>query len=310
MKKLLPLLILLLLQVNTAYAQNKPSQNDTKRIKSIINISPIILDTSLIKGTQIYTFKLTNLLDEPLGVRVDVEDFSPYADETPTPNKVITSPIVGWSKLDNENLVINPKEKKEVTLKIDVPEKTKNGGYYEAIFFTPIYLRTDPTEPRNVVSRIGALFFGTLGPINYEDLARKVSIRDLKLDPVLNSSKGEIKFSVENDYFNHFSAKPFLTISPLFGQSQQIELTEKRVLPGKARIWDEEFKVKSPRHLFYKANLAVSVGQGHYVYKSTYFMVFPWKPISIILITLLLIAFVSLRRKQFQRAFKVLISGK
>lgn len=301
--------VLLLLLV-TMFPHNSYAQTTDNRIKSIINISPIILDKQLKKGEQTYTFKLTNLLNEPLGISVDVEDFAPYADETNSTGKPVTSPIVEWSKLDTQNLVINPKEKKDVTLSVNVPKDAKEGGYYEAIFFTPIYLKTDPSVPKNVVSRIGSLFFGTLGPINYQDLVHKVAVNHFDLGPLLESSQGETKFSVENNYFNHFSAKPFITITPFFGKSDRIELTEKRVLPNKARNWSEKFKVKSPYHVFYKANLAVSVGQGHYVYKNTYFVIFPWKKAFSILLIIFAIAFIYFRRAQLKRAARVLFSGK
>ncbi len=125
---------------------------------------------------------------------------------------------------------------------------------------------------------------------------------------ISQSSNAELEFTVNNNYFTHFTAKPFLTLSPLFGKSNQVLIEEKHVLPGKNRIWRINRELKGWN--FYTAHLAVSVGNGEQIFKDAWFIILPvpLKQIIIFIIVLALIWLVVFKKDRLKKGFKILMS--
>lgn len=306
MKKITLIILLLILFPNPAFAQNKVDQTIDQSIQSVLSVSPVIINTTLVKGQEnIYEIRVKNLLDQPLGIRTSLEDFT-AADEENALSFSTRSRILDFSALSQESFIIDPKETKTFNLKLNTPSDLKDGGYYEVIFLTPFYTRSLSPNETTVLSKIGILVLGNAGTINFKDIDSKVKI--LELTPEGNANDLSALFRVENDYFNHFSAKPFLTLTPLFGKSEKFILPDKNILPGKIRKWDEKINIKR-KSLFYKATLAVSAGQGHFVYKDSYFLLFPVKKALLGIVLLLFVSLILLRKKQVSKAIKVIIKG-
>lgn len=311
MKKILILIILCLviLSSKSVFAQNSGNQNVNQQIKNIFSISPIIVDTAIRKGEKLQIpIKIANDLDQPLGIRVSVENFFP-TDGATTIQDFKNSPLVDWSTVSRDNFILDKKQDQTINLTINTPQNLKDGGYYAVVFFTPFYSKPLDNSSPTVLSKVGTLILATAGKINYQNLAQKVSISSMDFGPFYElGSKINYSFAVQNSYFTHFSAKPFLTISPVFGNPQRIELADKRVLPGTSRAWSEELPNKN-LSFFNSVNLAISVGEGNYVYKNGLFFILPFKEIFIAILLLLLITVIKFRGKQIKKAIKIVLKG-
>jgi hypothetical protein len=300
-------LVLFLIPVKQEVFAQEVNQTNQQQIKSILSVSPAIFDIQLKKGTtQTYEIKIKNLLDQPLGIRTSLQNFS-AEDEESAININNHSSFMDFSKISDESFIINAGQTRKFNIKINTPKNLKDGAYYEAIFLNPFYIKNEvQNSSPTVLTQVGILIFANNGTINYQNLAKKVSIKELKV----NKDQAFLtpSFKVENLYFNHFSAKPFLTITPLLGKSERFELTEKKILPGKIRKWNE--KINPKKSLVYKAHLAVSIGQGNFVYKDSYFTLIPFKQVILIGILILFVILIIWRRKQIKKAIKVVISNK
>lgn len=278
--------------------------------KQALSIDPAVSDIQLIPGqTTSYQLTVTNLSTKPLGIGTALSDIDGL--NTNPQQMQQTAPMIGWTHLSDTNIIIGPQEKKQITVTITPPLSSHNGGYYEAIFLTPIVSNQQgPNEPI-ILSRIGTLVFATVGTLNYEDLQKKVHVVDFKpTQAVFENNTVSLSFSVTNNYFTHFTAKPFLTITPLlFGAGKTTLLEEKHILPGKTRTWGIPATAQFG-HIIYKAHLAVFVGDGKQLDADTLIIVLPYKPLLIIIFVLLILLIYIKKRANINRALEILINGK
>ena len=275
-----------------------------------LSIDPAISDLQLSPGkTASYILTITNLSNKPLGIGTALTDID--GQENSYGKNAQQVPMTIWTTLSESNLIIAPSEKKQITVKITPPINTRDGGYYEALFLTPIvnnqHIRNEPV----ILSRIGTLIFATIGKLNYQDLQKKVHIVNFApTQSLFENDNISLSFEVTNDYFTHFIAKPFVTITPLFfGQSKTTLLEEKHILPSKTRRWDFPTRIQFG-HIIYKAHLAVFIGNGQQVTADSLIFVLPYKQIllGILLFTILLI---YIRKKtNIHKAIEILIRGK
>lgn len=308
MKKLTILLFSLSFLFITAQKTFAQSSNQTvsKDIVNILTVSPIVIDTRISKDKNYsYEIKVKNGLNEPLGINASIQNFAPSDQDTliQTGNK--PSPLIKYSSLSQDNFIIDPKGTKSFNLSIKTPANLKDGGYYEVVFLTPFFLKAQNPSTPTVLTQVGILYLANAGVINYKDLQSKVKINGFE---IMDGKTLGSKITVQNLYFNHFSAKPFVSLTPLFGKTQRIELTDKRILPGTSRVWNENLAPKSS--LIYRAQLAVSVGQGNYVFANKFIILLPFGKLAALGILAIFVIFIFLRRKQIQRAVRVVISGK
>jgi len=287
-----------------------PSSADAQTLpQQALRISPIINDLKLTPGKPTkFQITIQNVSQNPVGIHADINGLdalgdTPDVDQNP-------SAMVGWTILSNTDLLLGAKEKKSINVTINTPANIGESGYYETIFLTPILHQEQVAWAPIILSRIGVLVLGTNGNLNYDNLAKKVSITEMSpSQTLLNTFPMDISFSVVNKYFTHFDAKPFLTITPLFGNPQTILLTDKHVLPGSTRIWEYQPTTKTP-DIFYRLHIAVSVGDGKQVYADSWFIVLPYKLIIIIVIIAAILYFGFFKRNRVKKAIKILLHDK
>lgn len=299
MKKIILLLfILYILIVKPAFAQSLPQQ--------FVTVSPIIEDLNLIPGTHIsYPLTLTNKGDKPVGFHVDLSDADPTA-EGNTISMSHTSEFLRWIKISPTDLIVPPHETEIFTVIITTPKDAPHSGYFATLFLTP-FISNPTTSGPIVLERIGALLLGTVGTPNYEDLSKKVHISSFSFVHGLFSLPKELEFEVQNNYFAHFSAKPFLTYSPFFGKTITVTPVEKHVLPGRSRNWN--YQIELPWYMPYaKAHLAVSVGQGYQVVADTWYLNYPL--LGIILASIFVLLILTKRTRQLKKVFLILVFGR
>lgn len=289
------------LSVSPVFAQDPVSPPDQLPLQ-YLKITPILSDIVLKPGKPTtIPLSIQNLSGKPMGIHAETSGFDETADSSLSQ---VPSLLAEWTTLSEQDIIINSKETKTINVVINPPSGTKTGGYYEAVFLTPyISQRRTPDRPI-VLSRIGALIFATVGKLNSDDLSKKVQITSFKPRSIFtDQTSDELEFSVKNSYFTHFTAKPFLTIKPLFGPPEQITVDEKHVLPGKERIWKVETQKK--KWNFYNADLAVSVGNGNQLHAKSWFVVIPNLKFAGIIMLLILI-FILSKLKRIRKAIKIL----
>jgi hypothetical protein len=280
-------------------------KNSYAEIKQSIRVSPIINDLQLVPG-EITTIDLTveNLSNSSLGIHAEILGI----DETN--QKIFTdqrpSSLTKWTTISAPDIILDPLSQKLIPITITTPKDAKQNGYYETIFLTPIISsKNEPTSPV-VLTRIGAIILGTIGKLDHNDLAKKVSIKDFKPEKYFfEKTPATLNFFVENKYFTHFTAKPFVTIEPLFGQENTTQLEEKHVLPGASKSW--RLQVDQGKSIFYKIRLAVSVGNGKQIFAETWFMVLPYKLILTLIAVFGIACLILFARNRIRKAIMALI---
>jgi len=270
-----------------------------------LQISPIISEIQLTPGQKTnINLSVENLSNAPLGIHAEISGLDETSQNIFTDQR--PSILTKWTSIAASDIILDPLSQKDISVTIDTPKDAKQGGYYETVFLSPIVnSQKQPTSPI-VITRIGAIVLATIGKLNYSDLAKKVNIQDFKPSSyVLEKSPANLSFSVENKYFTHFTAKPFITIKPLFGQEQTTLLEEKHILPGTNKGWT--FQTPLGKNIFYQAKLAVSVGNGNQVLADTWFIVLPYRSILALIIILGIFYLVIFKRNRIKKAVEILL---
>lgn len=274
-----------------------------------LRVTPIINDLQLTSG-KATTFPVTieNLSSDPVGIHSEISGYDQIGEVPIYEQK--QSAIINWTQLFKEDILLPPNSKKIITVTITPPAHLGPSGYYETIFLTPIVNQEIHPGAPIILSRVGVLVLGTIGTLNYNDLAKKVTINDFSPShQIVNSFPKTISFTVSNYYFTHFDAKPFLTITPLFGKPQTTLIEDKHVLPGSARIWQYQ-PINEMPNIFYTIHLAVSVGGGKQVFADTWFFILPYKLIIIVLVLATVLYLVIFKRRRLKKALAILLKGK
>jgi hypothetical protein len=273
-----------------------------------ISVSPVINDLQLIPGKKTtFTITIRNNNTTAIGIHAETTGYDITGETSQFKEK--PSVMTTWTKLSQNDILIDPKQTKTVTATINTPDKIKQSGYYETIFLTPIAHQQQVANSPIILSRFGILVLGTVGELNYNDLTKKVGVTHVTpSQTIFNSFPRTFSFIVANKYFTHFDAKPFITITPLFANSQTVQLIDKHVLPGSERLWQYQPAVEK-NHIFYQMHIAVSIGGGNQIFADTWFVVLPYQPILLIVLILILLYISIAKRKRITKAIKILVSG-
>ena len=274
-------------------------------IKQSLQVFPIINEIQLTPGqSTVINLSIENLSDAPLGIHAEISGLDEtnqniFTDQHP-------SILIKWTSIATPEIILDPLSQKDIPVIINPPKDAKPSGYYETIFLSPIVNSQKQPEAPVILTRVGAIILATVGKPDYNDLARKVNVRDLRPSAYfLEKSPVTLSFSVENKYFTHFTAKPFITIKPLFGQEQTSLLEEKHILPGTNKNW--QFRTKIGKSIFYQAKLAVSVGNGNQVLADTWFIVLPYKSVLLLILVLGIFYLAIFRKQRIIKAIEILI---
>lgn len=273
--------------------------------KQMIRISPVILKVELSPGREYrYTIKVENLLLSPMPINVAVSGFEASNEEggVSVLDQGTPSPLIDWITLDENQTIIPATSQKEFNVRVNVPKEVPIGGYFAVIFFTPVF----PDKP--IEAKVGVVVLANIGvPFDKE---RKAQISTFTFDKLLYE-KGPIQTTirVKNTSLNYFSAKPTLTIKPLFGEEKIFELEEKTILPGKARRWQKPLDVGNLRGVIYQAHLTVSLEQGDSISATQTFYGLPFTKIVLSVFAIAITVYGILFRKRVIKALRLLAKG-
>ncbi len=271
---------------NSVFAQS------TKR--EIIRVSPFIFDLTL-SPNKTYTHDMTieNLLDIPVPIRITTEDFQvseesgDYVFEKNNINSVIS-----WITINPKEMILEPREKQDITVTIKTPEKISFGGYHGMIFIEPIFPNQRQFNSL-LTTKIGAPVLANIGsPANGVNPA---FISDYSIPFILfDKNSLNYEFTVKSNSLYHFTARPFLHIRSFFTNEQKIALEEKLIFPGKTRAWDSTASVTDLMPGFYTGQLRVSLGNGIQTVDTKFFF---YLPPQVLIIGALLIVLLILLKK-------------
>ncbi len=303
-KKLQLMIPLLCIYILVALLRPQPVSAAAQSIR----ISPIIINLTLSPGkTASHEATIENLSDTPLPLRAEMNNFS-VSDEDGGYNfsGSNTHTLLSWITLDQKEYILQPREKKKITIHITTPKSIALGGYYGMLFFEPVQQNTENATMVN--SKIGILMLANIGVPDPK--AKKADIKEFSHPLVTMDGTLPITLRVKNISLNFFTAKPSVTMTPLLGRqrtSQPKYLEEKIIFPDKVRRWEDNTSINGLNPNIYRTTIAVSTGNGQQEIQTDYIIVLPSIPtIAIIVVTICVIFLISIR-KRLKKALHELI---
>jgi hypothetical protein len=300
-QKVLKLSIIVLCLISARLSPGRVfAQTNTSQI---LRISPIVLKVLLDPGTtQTQTITVENLLDTPLPIRISVEGFDAPGEEGGIQTSSQAAPLTSWISLDTSEALVPAKRTRAFEARVVVPATVPIGGYGAMIFFSPVL------PGKTVAAKIGVVVLANVGVAF--DKKNTGDITEFRFDKQLYQ-EGPVKATirVKNTSLNYFTAKPSLTIKPLFGEEKIFELEEKTILPGKTRRWQKPLDVGNLRGVIYQAHLRVSLEQGDSVSAAQTFYGLPFTKIMLSALAVAITLYGIVFRGRAIKALRLLIKG-
>ena len=275
----------------------------------MIRVTPIMFEVNLKPGQEsTYKMDVENLLPSPLGLSLNLQALNASDEDNgitfdPLPEN---SPLIKWIKLPEKDFLFSENSKKTIEFTISIPRNVKEGSYNSVLFLTPMYSKMINKNLPTVLSRLGALIFVNIGIPQETAAQNKAKIVDFYFGGILDTGKEQkMTLRVQNIFPFTLSTKANIEIDSFSGK-RTLELIDKRILASKIRRWQQAVNLPIG---FYKATAAVSVGGGQQIFKSTYFMVFPLKIITEILVLVIILYLIYRFRKRIKKAAFILYKG-
>ncbi len=297
MKKLIIVIALLVLcKPQTTHAAAKLPISSLK-------VSPVVIPLQIKPSQNIsLPIKLTNISNAPLPLRASFNDFQTTGEEGDYNfADSRANPLLQWSSISPEEVIIPAHEEKEVTLTIKTPPTVPVGGYFGMLFFEPVLEPQIHREATQIVPRIGLLLLGSVGVEN------KPQTEILTFDLPLTTDKTHLVtlLRVKNIGLQYVTAKPLITTASLYGDMTKQVWEDKVVFPGKIRRWTETLGFNHPLDVV-TVRLTVSNGNGSTTTVTKTVIVLPYLQ-AILFIGIVVIAFlVILKRKNLRQALSIL----
>jgi hypothetical protein len=317
-------LTFLILVFSFAFAFSAVKAEDTP---ISIGVSPAISDIKISSGKKVTkTILVTNNGTDALAIRSYAENFeaaNPFGGIKFSTDTTTQYSSMTWLDIKDKNMIIDPGQKKELTIVIDCPKDAEPGGHYSVVFLEPVgAVSSGDNSNVGISQRVGALLFITVEGNNKESgqvLGASTSDKcigvqcSFKSDPFLEWGPVPFTFTFENTGNIHVKASGTIEIFNNFGKKvDEIPVDEKTVLPGSKRT----FEAKWLREVLlgkYTAKLTVRYGSGNSVQRATTsFFVLPWKSIlsALILILVIIFGIIFVKNKSTKKLLHERIFGK
>lgn len=298
-------------------AQNGPAGNGFR-------ISPVRSEYTIEKGkSDTLTITLENPSDGAITAKAVANDFIASEDESGEPRLIlddsVPAPKNSFKKLVNGLADVNlgPREKKDLTVTISVPEDASAGGYYGAVRFEPQLGATDASGQANVglTASVGTIVLVRV-PGNLTERLDLVQIsaatkQDDKYNAKSFFTSGDVAIMTRLKNSGDIHVKPFgkVQVKNMFGKvvnEFEFNNTEPRanILPDSTRKFGNDLpKLRWFGRYTVEANLGYSDGGGDLITARASFWYIP--TVLLFLILFLLLAIVGgiywLVRKQQAR---------
>jgi hypothetical protein len=213
--------------------------------------------------------------------------------------------LASWLKISPEKQTLKKEGKAKFVLAINVPKDAEPGGHFGSVIFS--------TVPKAGLKQTGALVSQEIASLILTRINGQVN-EDAKLES-FNTSKSfywsgpaEFNIRVKNNSTVHIKPEGKITIRNILGQSFEIPVESKNILPNAIRRLTAGFN--SPLLIGrYTATLSLAYGTQNnpLLAAQTTFYAFPAKTA---LITLVVLILGYLFRKRLFKALKILIIGR
>lgn len=113
---------------STAHAEATQQQSQA------LSVSPAILEVVADAGKPFTTVvTVTNITNVPLPIKGSVKNFTPNEDIPQDPNGIFQAQ--NWFKIAEPDFILQPQERRKITVTISPPSKASPGGHYATIYF-------------------------------------------------------------------------------------------------------------------------------------------------------------------------------
>ena len=244
---------------------------------------------------------ITNRLGRDMNFKIEIEDFTGSQD----PNRTVVLlgdqrgpySLKDYLKPEVDSFIIGHGQRIILPVEIFIPEDAEPGGLYGSVIIstTPLPFGEEDKEEAagqvRLVSRVGTLFFIRVkGEVEEEGFLKSFSTRGDKR----YFEKGPIPFSIllENKGNIHLTPYGVIEITNLLGKKVgEIEVDPYFAMPGSVRAREVEW---NGGFLFGRYNAVLALNRGYediIDQKEFYFWIIPWKIITIIGVSLILLIF-------------------
>ncbi len=197
-----------------------------------------------------------------------------------------------WITLSSNTITIPPKDVVTVDLFVSVPAKVASCGNYALIYFQPTLPSNNEIKNNlNSTSGISAKI-GTL--INFKVSGREckenINVISFTSPPLEEYGPVKVSFELLNTGDIHLSPQGIVTMTNFLNNYVDSEkIKDQRIFPETAKKYESRLGHKWMLGR-YKIDLAASYGaNGKRLIASTFVWVIPWKAVSIVLLTFLII---------------------
>lgn len=168
-------------------------------------------------------FNVANLTDKPMAVDLSVQEFS--VDDI-SYNYAFSQPKNDWVKMQQSQVVLQPRQTSKVWYDVAVPPNTKPGGYYFALFASTHV--TGIGLPGTV--QVTTLLYVTVDGA----LVRSSVLKNASIPWLITGDEIPYKFNVEDTGNVYFTAYFYGKVDGLFGSRPETG-TSHILMPGAVR---------------------------------------------------------------------------
>ena len=251
-----------------------------------LSVNPQKFELDVFPGESFdYKIDLSNLSDLTMPIKIKMADFDALDDSGEITFSDAESVSSQWFKIENPDLILTPREKKEIKFKIAVPDSAERGGYYNAMIFEPqmpsYYFKEG--QPR-AVPVIGVLFLISVKTLSIdaqqnapklqivefsipkeeriaslESLASLVSSKglasaqsayDSSIVPFAEKTPSFFSVKIKNNDSYHIKSSGKIVVYDIFGHKVgEASLDQKTILPGRTRLFKAGFFPEMPEYL-------------------------------------------------------------
>ena len=277
------------------------AQDTTTNSANGFRISPVRSELTIDKGqSATVDISIENPSEVPMIASAVINNFIASDDGSGTPRLILDeeaeAPKNDFRGLVEEipNISLAGKERKDVTVKLIVPQDANSGGYYGAIRFVPAEVTQDSMV--GLTASVGTIVLVTVpGDLTQQLTLNKLSAGqyDNEKKPVTKNvlSNGNVIVVTELTNEGDIHVKPFgnISIKNMFGKTvASMELNDiepkSNVLPGSSRTFVNEVDYSSwlGRYTI-TANLGYGDGGGQLITQSSSFWYLPiWAVLTVI----------------------------
>lgn len=276
-----------------------------------IGISPVVFELTAnpgdVIGNEIKVFNSSD--DATVRIEMSAEDMSPSDEEGHVligKAEKESYSLSQWVTFSEEEFSLAPREEKNVSFVITVPQNAEPGGKYCSVLAGSKVISGMEATGAAIAARVGALVLLSLPGEEQKELSVKefsVSKKYFEYGPI------DFLIRLENKGTVHVKPTGNITVTDWLGNKvADISFDSRNVLPGAVRKFEATLDKKWLFAGKYTATLTGSYGGTNIPLTPTViaFWAFPWKFGAGIMA---LIIFFVLTRKRWLAAFKILLKG-